>query len=97
MISKTAVRTPLVLPIEHFYNLLGQDFFYIAEQYNVIFPMEIDPASVTLFRVTALHCNTFCRVKDLIKCLFLDITENNIKILTQGDVPIRVDDKRVSD
>ncbi len=82
MISKTAVRTPLVLLIEHFYNLLGQDFFQITEQDNIVFPMEIYPASVALFRVAALRRNAFLRIEYLIKRLIPDIAEDNVKVLT---------------
>ena len=81
MIRQAAVRTPLVFSVEYFNNPLGQDFFKITEQDNIIFPMEIDPAPVALFRVTALCVNTLGRVENIVKRFFLDISEYDIKIL----------------
>lgn len=89
------VGTPLVLSIESLNKFLWKDFFQIAEQYNVIFPMEIDPATIAFLRMPALSGYAFCRVENLVKRFFLDITQNNIKILANRHIAIGMDYERI--
>ena len=93
LISHVGVICPLVLAIERFDEELRQEAFHIADKDDVIFAVEVNPALIALFAVLALCAGGSLSVENLIQAVFMQVTQVDTKILTQGHIAIRMDDE----
>ena len=88
---------PLVWSIKLLYEPFGQKSLYVTKEDNVIFAVEVNPAVVTLLGVVTLSLAGCRAIEDIVERLAMDISQNNIKILTKRHVAIAVDDKTAHD
>jgi hypothetical protein len=78
--SDARVGCPAIVTVEELDKRFWEEFFKRAEQDDVVFPMEIDPASVTISSVILRIYFPFVStcVIDLIKGVVINITQTDV-------------------
>ena len=97
VISCERVFRPLVWAIQLLNEPLGQQSLHVAKEDDVVFTVEVDPAAVAVFRVMALRLAGCRAVEDLVERLMMDISQYDIKILTEGHVTVAMNDETAHD
>ena len=97
MIGHFAVIYPLIGTIESFNECFWQQTLEVAHQDDVIFAMEVNPASVALHGIPALGFAGLIAVENIIQRLIVDVAQLDVKILTQRHVPVAVYDQAAHD
>ena len=96
-IGLLGVCCPLIRPVELLDEPFGQQPLEVADENNVVFAVEVNPALIAVLRVVALCLTSLASVVNLVKRLLVDIPQHYIEVLAEWDVTIAMDDETAYD